>query len=67
MMGTFFIIDDHISGLPLDVVVEHCEMAKDAILHAGTPRPDGEHVIGEITRQYVLPGSAFKFCRAHLP
>jgi len=51
MMFTFFMIDDHTTDQPFDVVVGRCEAARDAILHVNKPRPEGEHVIGEITRQ----------------
>jgi hypothetical protein len=50
-MYTFFMIDDHTTNLPVDVVAKRCEAARDAILHVNNPRPDGEHVVGEITRQ----------------
>ncbi|KAI0121702.1 terpenoid synthase [Xylariales sp. AK1849] len=52
LMNTFFVIDEQTDNQPIDDVIERCEMAMDAVLHPDLPRPEGECVIGEITRQY---------------
>ncbi|GLB39974.1 putative terpene synthase family, metal binding domain [Lyophyllum shimeji] len=52
LMHAFFVLDDHTDNQPLHVVIERCEATMDAILHVDKPRPEGEHVIGEITRQF---------------
>ncbi|KAF7531580.1 hypothetical protein G7054_g8743 [Neopestalotiopsis clavispora] len=49
--NVFFVIDEQTDDEPVDVVTERCEMAMDAILRPEEPRPAGECVIGEATRQ----------------
>lgn len=50
----FFLIDEQTDKEPVDVVVERCEMVMDAVLHPQKPRPRGECIIGEATRQWVF-------------
>jgi hypothetical protein len=50
-MKAFFVLDDEATNLPIDLVIEHYEVTRDAVLHVDKPRPEGEHIIGEITRQ----------------
>jgi hypothetical protein len=51
LMNTFFVIDEQTDGQPLKDVIDRCDMAMHAVLNPNLPRPDGECVIGEITRQ----------------
>ncbi|KAH8824292.1 isoprenoid synthase domain-containing protein [Flagelloscypha sp. PMI_526] len=52
LMHIAFVIDGHTDNQPLDVVVARCHESMDAILHPHQPRPVGEHIMGEINRQY---------------
>lgn len=49
--NVFFLIDEQTDNAPVDLVIERCEMAMDAILYPHKPRPEGESIIGEATRQ----------------
>ena len=67
LMQAFFVLDDDANNLPTDVVIERYEATRQAVLHVDTPRPEGEHVIGELTRQYAFCSFAFKFRVSHSP
>ena len=54
MMHVFFALDEHTDVCDTKGTRVHCEATMDAILHPETPRPQGEPVIGEITRQWVV-------------
>ena len=50
-MHTFFVLDEYtdiMGGADAQVV---CAAAIDAVEHPDKPRPAGENVVGEITRQ----------------
>lgn len=52
-MNLFFLIDDHtdlLNELNTSMVVE---ASMDALMNPDKPRPEGESIIGEVTRQYV--------------
>jgi hypothetical protein len=51
LMNTFFVIDEQTDGQPLKDVIERCDIAMHAVLNPNLPRPSGECIIGEITRQ----------------
>jgi hypothetical protein len=53
-MYTFFVLDEYTDTLDADGVRVHCDACMDAILHPDKPRPVGDSLIGEITRQYVF-------------
>jgi DNA-binding FrmR family transcriptional regulator len=53
LMNTFFAIDEQTDNEPLDIVQERCDMCVDAVMNPQKPRPEGENILGEVTRQYV--------------
>jgi hypothetical protein len=53
-MYTFFVLDKYTDTLDADGARVHCDACMDAILHPDKPRPEGDPLIGEITRQYVF-------------
>ena len=54
MMHTFFALDEHTDVCDTKGTRVHREATMDAIIHPETPRPQGEPVIGEIARQWVV-------------
>ena len=50
-MNLFFVIDEHTDILDAASVQALAETSMDALLNPMKPRPDGESVIGEMTRQ----------------
>ncbi|KAH8817571.1 terpenoid synthase [Flagelloscypha sp. PMI_526] len=52
LMHTIFALEDFTDNHPLDQAVSRCEATMDAILNVNKTRPDGEHIIGEIARQF---------------
>jgi hypothetical protein len=53
LMNTFFAIDEQTDNEPLDIVQERCDICVDAVMNPQKPRPEGENILGEVTRQYV--------------
>ena len=53
MMDVFFVLDDQADVADASTTAALCSATKDAVVHPTKPRPDGEHVIGELTRQYA--------------
>ena len=53
LMNTFFLIDEKTDNEPLEVVQQRCDMCVDAVMNPHRPRPKGENILGEVTRQYV--------------
>jgi hypothetical protein len=51
LMHTFFTLDEYTDVLDVDATRAMCEITMDAINNPDTPRPAGEAIIGEITRQ----------------
>ena len=52
-MHTFFVLDEYTDAMDVKDVRALCDASVDAIAHPEAPRPPGEHVIGEVTRQCV--------------
>ncbi|KAI1789678.1 terpenoid synthase [Ganoderma leucocontextum] len=52
LMNLFFVIDEHTDVLDEASVQVLADISMDALLNPIKPRPDGESVIGEITRQF---------------
>ena len=50
-MNIFFMLDDSTDVLELDGVTEVCQATVDAIDNPDKPRPSGETILGEMTRQ----------------
>lgn len=53
-MNTFFALDEYTDVLAPAQVRHLCDLTLDAIQNPDRPRAEDEHVIGEITRQYVV-------------
>ena len=53
LMHTFFVLDEYTDKMDGSKTKELCDASMDAILHPDMPRPEGENVIGEISRQCV--------------
>lgn len=51
LMNLFFVIDEHTDVLDEASVQALADISMDALLNPTKPRPDGESVIGEMTRQ----------------
>nr|BBH51498.1 putative sesquiterpene synthase [Clitopilus sp.] len=52
LMHTFFTLDEYTDYLDLEGVKTLCEATMDAIRNPDKPRPEGEHFIGEVARQF---------------
>ncbi len=50
-MNLFFVIDEHTDVLDAASVQALVDISMDALLDPTKPRPDGESVIGEMTKQ----------------
>ena len=50
LMNVFFILEEHTDSLDTLRVQAVCHASKDAVMHPDTPRPPGEHFIGELTK-----------------
>ena len=54
MNNLFFVFDEY-SDIATDAVAQYlADIMKDALHNPHKPRPEGEHVLGEITRQCVI-------------
>ena len=53
LYNLFFVLDEHTDTAPLSTVQAICNASKDAVEHPDKPRPDGEHIVGEMSRQFV--------------
>lgn len=53
-MNLFFIIDEHSDVEGQDVVRQMADIVMDALRNPDQPRPEGEWVGGEATRQYIF-------------
>ncbi|KAF8172888.1 hypothetical protein BJ912DRAFT_89808 [Pholiota molesta] len=54
LMYTFFVLDKYTDTLDANGARVHCDACMHAILHPDKPRPEGDPLIGEITRQHVF-------------
>jgi Delta6-protoilludene synthase len=50
-MILYYVIDEYTDVEPKEVVKEILDIVKDALLNPHKPRPEGEHLLGELTRQ----------------
>ena len=58
-MYLVFVLDEYTDVENTPVVTEMVDICRDALNNPTKPRPEGEVVLGEITRQYVsLPFSS---------
>lgn len=55
-MHTFFTLDEFTDPLNSEGTKALCNATMEAIENPDKPRPEGENIIGEITRQYVPLG-----------
>ena len=46
----FFVLDDHTDAVGATAARILCDAAKDGVMDPDKPRPDGEHIIGELAR-----------------
>lgn len=51
LMNVFFVVDEQTDNQPIEIVQERSEIAFDAVQHPHKARPEGECILGEITRQ----------------
>ncbi|RPD81425.1 terpenoid synthase [Lentinus tigrinus ALCF2SS1-7] len=58
LMNLVFIIDEYTDVEPAPVVREMIEVVIDALRNPDKPRPEGEIILGEITRQFWARGRA---------
>ncbi|KAI0677719.1 terpenoid synthase [Trametes maxima] len=67
LMNEFFVIDEYTDVEPAAAVREMVEVAIDAAYHPAKPRPTGETILGEMTRQLVqrLASSSTPEATAH--
>ena len=68
-MNVFFVVDEYTDVEPAPVVREMIGIVIDALHNPDKPRPEGEILLGEVTRQYVPLCSVFSGCvvdRNHL-
>ena len=54
LMNAFFVLDDHTDAVDVTAARILCDAAKDGVVDHDKPRPDGEHIIGELARQYAI-------------
>ena len=50
-MNIFLVLDDYTDVLELDGITEICQATVDALENPEKPRPKGENILGEMTRQ----------------
>ena len=50
-MNAFFVLDEHTDVADTLTAQRLCGAAKDAVMHPDKPRPNGEHIVGELVRQ----------------
>ncbi|CDO77211.1 hypothetical protein BN946_scf184747.g24 [Trametes cinnabarina] len=53
LMNVFFVIDEYTDVEPVPVVKEMIDAVIDAVHNPHKPRPEGETILGEITRQFA--------------
>ncbi|KAH9477941.1 Delta(6)-protoilludene synthase [Psilocybe cubensis] len=58
LMQIYFILDDNTDAVNAEVARLHCNAVMEAVINPETPRPEGEPIIGEITRQFWKRASA---------
>ena len=58
-MNVFFVVDEYTDVEPAPVVREMIGIVIDALHNPDKPRPEGEILLGEVTRQYVPLCSVF--------
>lgn len=51
MMNLFFVFDEYTDGEDVETVQQLADIVMDALRHPHLPRPQGENVLGEITKQ----------------
>ncbi|KAH9477939.1 Delta(6)-protoilludene synthase 18 [Psilocybe cubensis] len=51
IMQAYFILDDNTDAVNAEVARLHCNAVMEAVVNPDVPRPEGEPIIGEITRQ----------------
>ncbi|KAI8989884.1 terpenoid synthase [Trametes punicea] len=56
LMNVFFVIDEYTDVAPAPLVKEIVEIIVDAVHHPQKPRPTGENILGEISRQFAERG-----------
>ena len=49
-----FVLDDYADFAEASIVNTICEGILHAVDHPDEPRPKGEHIVVELTRQYVM-------------
>ena len=54
LMNLYFVIDEHTDVDDGQVTEKKINIVKDALRNSSTPRPEGEWIGGEITRQSVI-------------
>jgi len=62
-MNFFFVIEEYTDGKPALVVRERIDIIIDALKDPHKPRPQDEHLLGQIAKEFVvyytvLPGVA---------
>ncbi|KAI0695236.1 isoprenoid synthase domain-containing protein [Cytidiella melzeri] len=57
LMNVFFVVDEYTDVEPMPVVREMIDVVIDALHNPHKPRPEGEIILGEITRQFWERGS----------
>ena len=53
-MNVFFVVDEYTDVEPAPVVREMIGIVIDALHNPDKPRPEGEILLGELCRQYVV-------------
>ncbi|KAF8168816.1 terpenoid synthase [Mycena galopus ATCC 62051] len=56
LMMLFFTFDEYTDVLPAPEVRRYADIVTDALKNPGKPRPQGEHVVGEVARQFWALG-----------
>ncbi|KAF7357303.1 Terpene cyclase [Mycena sanguinolenta] len=56
LMMLFFTIDEYTDVLPAPEVRRYADIVMDALKNPKKPRPEGEHVVGEVARQFWALG-----------
>ncbi|KAF7376984.1 Terpene cyclase [Mycena sanguinolenta] len=56
LMMLFFTFDEYTDVLPAPEVRRYADIVMDALKNPNKPRPEGEHVVGEVARQFWALG-----------
>ncbi|KAF7372856.1 Terpene cyclase [Mycena sanguinolenta] len=56
LMMLFFAFDEYTDVLPAPEVRRYADIVMDALKNPNKPRPEGEHVVGEVARQFWALG-----------